>query len=162
MVLEPRYAWMALHNLRILRLLDQAVALMALVLWPRIDNAVRARRIAWYGIPVCLLIGAEWPFRHFAWPDQIPLSMVALKLPLALVMTAGWFGLAAWISTISRAASVVALCVYLLMCTESLTYILRQGGGVSMVTLGVSVLFALALQNSVRGAAAYRRLAQSA
>lgn len=156
--LELRPLWPVLRGHHALRLIERGLAPLVVLLWPRINNSRAARRTTGYGIPICLLIGGEWPFRHFAWPEQISMAVVPFEFPLALVIAGVWLALAWAISTISRTASIAALSLYLGMRIENAIYRFQVGGRMSMFELGVSALFILMLVNSARGAAAYRKL----
>lgn len=156
--LELRPLWLALRGYHVLRLIERGLAPLIVLLWPRINDARTARRATGYGVPTCLLIGGEWPFRHFAWPEQISLAVVPLELPLALVIAGVWLALAWTISTISRTASIAALSLYLGMRVENAICLFQDGGRMSTFELGISALFILMLVNSARGAAAYRQL----
>ena len=156
--LEFKPLWLALRSYHVLRLVERCLAPLVVLLWPRINDARAARRASGYGVPTCLLLGGEWPFRHFAWPEHISLAVVPLELPLAVVIAGVWLAFAWAISTISRTAAIAALALYLGMRVENAICLFQDGGRMSTFELGVSALFILMLVNSARGAAAYRQL----
>ena len=160
MMISPdfRSLWLTLRSLHAVRLIEHASALLTTLLWPRINDVWAARRSAFYGVPACLLIGGEWPFRHFTWPDGMPMAVLALEFPLGLAMVGVWLALAWVISTISKTGSLTALCLYLAMRIESAAIVMHDGGRMSLPEMAISGLLILTLANSVRGATAYRRL----
>jgi hypothetical protein len=153
-----RLFWQVLRSHHALRLIERSSALLLAVLWPRIASPASARRVAAYGIPACLVIAGEYPFRHFALPSEIPMSFLALEFPLGLALTGVWLALAWRISAMSKVGSAAALCLYLGMRAESVTCLLLEGHQMPLFEVGISALLILMLVNSVRGTSAYRAL----
>jgi hypothetical protein len=154
---EVGFFWIALRNHHVLQAIRRMAAFLPALLLPRISSPTSARRTALLGVAACLMIAGEWPYRHFAWPELIWPSIVALEVPLSLLVAGLWIALAWGIFAMSIAASTAALCLYLAMRAEGCFLTLRNGW-MSPLEAGVSALLVLMLVNAIRGASAYRRM----
>jgi hypothetical protein len=145
------------------RLLELGVTGIAGLIWPPIGTEHNARRAGLYGLWACFLVGSDYLFSGISISPQLPDQVMLLSVPLSMVLSVIWIGLAYGIYRLSREAAVGALLLYLITRSEHLWHRwFVRGASADTFEVGLTLILVLMLLHGVRGVSACHRIRLSA